>query len=169
MAQSQERSDDGRIVCEKCGDAFDPRGISAHKSACDADPNQKSDDTEGARDNTGAIPGQDWWESHAEMLAELGGLKPQDGRTMADVAAQTWAKRAEMDKREAYVELFDICPVEGCENGKNGFTADTCATHTGEYTGDDGGESQDGETITVTINGDEVTGTPEDIRQLKGL
>jgi hypothetical protein len=127
------------------------------------------DDTEGARDNTGAIPEEEWWESHAEILAEIGGLKPQEGRTMADVAAQTWAKRAEMDKREAMRELFGICPEEGCERGINGFHADGCNKHPQDNAGDDGGESQDGETITVTINGDEVTGTPEDIRALKGL
>jgi hypothetical protein len=129
-----------------------------------------SDDTEGARDNNGrAIPEQEWWESHAEMLKELGGLKPQEGRGMADVAAQTWAKRAEMDKREAMRELFGICPAEGCERGKNGFHADGCNKHPQDNAGDDGGESQDDDEITVTINGDEVTGTPEDIRQLKGL
>jgi hypothetical protein len=169
MAQSQERSD-GRVVCEKCGDSFDPRGISAHKSACDGDGDTEPEVTEGARDTTDAIPEEEWWESHAEILADLAGVaKSQDGEAMANRLAQSWAKRAEMDKRDAYRRVFGACPVEGCENGKNGFATRTCAKHEGEYAGDDGGESPDGDEITVTINGDEVTGTPEDIRALKGL
>lgn len=166
MAQSQERSD-GRIVCEKCGDDFDPRGISAHKAACDGNTPDESGGSEGARDTTGAIPEEEWWVTHAEILAEGFGVeKSQDGEAMANRLAQTWAKRAEMDKRDAYRAVFGACPVEGCENGKNGFATRTCAKHEGEYAGDDGGESPEGETMTVTIDGREVTGPKEDILAL---
>lgn len=167
MAESQSGT-----VGAKCG------ALTADGSPCE---NRAGDDgtchldghipdgpsAESGADNAGDIPEEGWWESHAEILATLGGVKTKDGEPTATDLAMAWANRAEMSKSDAMAAVFGRCPE--CDRGINGFDSEGCNEHDEQLrTGDNTGEAGDDE-ITVTIDGSEVTGTPEDIRALKGL
>jgi hypothetical protein len=92
-----------------------------------------------------------------------------DEPELMDKAAKTVAhsrvtkERDEWGTVEAYTAAFGPC--EKCGDGSAGFNTEYCKSCEPEDN-DESEESGDGDTMTVTINGQEVTGTPAEVKAL---
>lgn len=109
---------------------------------------------------------EDWCRVNAALIFNLSGTEPRDGESVADSAGRIIAKKHMDGNAEAFRTVFGECATEGCERGCNGFDTDYCAksghepAETEETT--EGGE----ETITVEIDGHEVTGKKSEVMDL---
>lgn len=157
MTSQKDSGSSGGATCENCGETFDPRGLPAHQRACDGGRSGDDADT-GGRSAELPIPTEEaFYREHGGWLAVAVKAPERDGASDAERAARTAARRTDADKREAFRQIFGVCPAHDCENGKNGFGADGCAQHPdgGETrdaeTADNGGESDDGDGLANLI------------------
>lgn len=98
---------------------------------------------------------------HTAKYADKAGL---DG-SPEDVVAVALIRKLSLGA-DGYTMAFGKCGVSDCERGCNGFTADTCDQHDKSDIGGSGSSSGDGDTMTVTIDGKEVSGDKETIKAL---
>lgn len=130
-------------------------------------------DAEGADSSTEeshAIPTEEkFYEDHTTFLSTLMGTEEAwDGKSLkTTVAVQAIRKHSQSasEKAELYGEMFGICPVDGCQQGQNGFEADYCSDHQDEYPDEDDSSDDEG-SMTVVIDGKEVSGDKETIQAL---
>jgi hypothetical protein len=112
---------------------------------------------------------QEGWESHGEDMLSLMNRESRDGESVASSAARAVIKKETDGTVDYFRAMFGTCNQDGCNRGCNGFDTDYCGKSDHSPESDDTGESQDDgeqETITVSIDGHEVTGPKSDIMDL---
>jgi len=135
-----------------------------------ADNTDSEDTMTDETSNTADVTAEQACEKLADILGEnvdnYADKAELDG-SRSDVVA-TAAIRKTSAGKSGYTGMFGACAVADCDRGCNTFTADTCDQHTADDLKSESPDESDGETLTVTIDGKEVTGDPETIKTLLG-
>lgn len=163
MSQS-DKANDG-VTCDKCGGEYkNERGLKVHQRSCTGGADTPTDN--------GQIPDtlpteRDWYESNTDTLQVIQGTKGDDkNHTMTDKVAKQvigrFTSKYDMNTKDAYIALFGKC--DKCDNGAYGFDHSGCKQHMTDT--DETDDSTGEDTITVTIDGKEVSGDEETVKAL---
>jgi len=82
----------------------------------------------------------------------------------AELAAVAFARK--VADGNSWRAAFGACQVSDCQRGCTGFEAETCDEHDASDIGTDESADESGDTMTVTIDGKEVSGDKETIMEL---